>query len=114
VREFLNVAANELTGHSRFLAKSSVYVLGICERELRDGPVTSQAEQEQLTALVGADGTPAQLRNALSGQIRSGTHDDRWEALVAGLLAANIHEVRIVKASHLAPEHLGTTERQSP
>jgi len=114
VREFLDLAANELTGHSRFLAKSSIYVLGICERELRDGPASSQAQQERLAALVGAQGTPAQLRRALAGQIRSGAHDAGWDALIAGLLAANIHEVRIVKASHLAPEHRSTTEGQTP
>lgn len=115
MREFLNVAANELTGHSRFLAKSSVYVLGICERELRDGPVTTQYEQKRLAALVGTGGTPAELRRALAGQIRSGAHDDdRWDPLIAELLAANIVEVRIVKESHLAPEHRDTIERSPP
>jgi len=105
VREFLEQAAGELNGHSRFLAKSSVYVLGICDRELRDGVGYSREEQERFMQLLGTAGTLSELRRQLSRKIRSGEFDSRWDALIDELLAATINEVRVVKANHLSVEH---------
>ncbi len=107
VREFLDQAAGELEGPSRFLAKSSVYVLGICERELRDGAGYAREEQALLARFVGHEGTPADLRGRLASQIRAGAHDARWDELIGELLAATINEVRLVKADHMATEHRG-------
>ena len=109
VRVFLDQAADELKGHSRFLAKSSVYVLGICERELRDGVGYAREEQERFARFLATPGTPSELRTQLGRQIRSGEHDSRWDALIDELLAATVNEVRVVKANHLSAEHRGSS-----
>ncbi len=105
VLQFVTECTSELQGQTRFHALSSSYVLGICERELRLGPIYEREERERLSQFLQASGTLDQLRDSLCTQIRAGVHDSASDALLRMLLAMAVNDVRIVKPEHLAPDH---------
>lgn len=73
VREFLSdELAPQLDGRLRFHARVAANVLGIVERELRDGPAGAAAEGARLAALLGEEGSPAELAARLAALLRSG------------------------------------------
>ena len=76
VREFLErdvMAATE--GRVQFHARVAVNVLNIVARELELGDDLARAERERAAALLGHDGTPADLERELAAAIRSGALD---------------------------------------
>ncbi len=105
VQQFITECTPALEGQLRYHALSSVYLLGICERELRLGPVYERAEAAQLSQFLGQSGTHQELLAELCTQIRAGTHDAAWQGLLDMVLAQVTNDVRIVKPAHLAPEH---------
>ena len=73
VREFLERRAlPELEGHTAFHARVAANALAIVERQLRLGPEAETAELLRLRALLGRDGSLAELNRELCARIRSG------------------------------------------
>lgn len=73
VREFLETKAMpELTGHTAFHARVAVNVLDIALRELREGPGFAAAEGARLSALLGREGSIADLNRALGEAVTTG------------------------------------------
>lgn len=105
VQQFIIECTPALEGQLRYHALSSVYLLGICERELRLGPAHASAEAGQLSQFLGRSGTQQELLAELCNQIRAGTHDTAWQALLDMVLTQVTNDVRIVKPAHLAPEY---------
>lgn len=105
VQRFVAECTPTLEGQLRYHALSSAYLLGICERELRLGPAYERAEAAQLSQFLGRSGTHQELRAELCTEIRAGTHDAAWQALLDMVLAQVTNDVHIVKPAHLAPEH---------
>jgi hypothetical protein len=76
VREFLErEVLPTLTGDRRFNVMVALNVLAIVRRELELGPALADREREGLAALLGRDGTLAELNRELARRIREGTID---------------------------------------
>jgi hypothetical protein len=76
VREFLErEVLPTLTGDRRFNVMVALNVLAIVRRELELGPALADREREGLAALLGRDGTLAELNRDLARRIREGTID---------------------------------------
>lgn len=83
VREYLEGLAAKLGDEHRFDLRVATHLLGIAERELRDGPDFDEDERAALRELTTAAEGEEEIE-ALCRAIRSGDLDDRWtEALAA-------------------------------
>ncbi|HEY0104886.1 MAG TPA: DUF6285 domain-containing protein [Rhizomicrobium sp.] len=72
-REFLEQKAMpELKGHTAFHARVAANALGIVARELEQGALAGDAEHRRLVALLGREGTLADLNRELCARIRDG------------------------------------------
>jgi hypothetical protein len=83
VREFLErdvMAA--VDGRVAFHTRVAVNALGILERELASGPGVDAEEHERLRALLGHDGTIAELTAELASRIRDGSLDVSRERVI--------------------------------
>jgi len=71
-----DLLANDLArlteGRLRFLTRVARNSIDIALRDRRDGSAARAAEQARLKALLGGDGSRAQLRQQLSQQLRDG------------------------------------------
>lgn len=67
-REVLPALDGRLAFHTRVAAN----VLDICRREMLTGPAAETREGERLAALLGREGDPAALNDALCAAIRDG------------------------------------------
>ena len=105
VQKFLDDTGPKLEGEAKYHAQVSSYLLGICERELRLGAAIDNAERARLSAFLGADGSLAEMTEALCAAIRAGTHDGDWDATLDLVLSQIVDKVRIVRPGHLAPMH---------
>ncbi len=75
VREFLEtdiVQDPTIGDDKRFHIRVAINLLATVERELRLGPAANTAEEDRLTALVGAEGSLEEKNRHLSGAIRDG------------------------------------------
>src|ERR1700760_488953 len=82
VRSFIEAKAMpELKGHTAFHARVAANALGIVARELENGPSSANEELTRLKALLGHNGSLAELNRELCQRIRSGTLDIASEAL---------------------------------
>jgi aminoglycoside phosphotransferase (APT) family kinase protein len=83
VREFLERdVMDAVDGWLRFHTRVAANALGMLEREARFGPALAAAERARLAALVGRDGTLAELAREVAAGIRSGALDDRHDEVV--------------------------------
>jgi len=105
VREFLEQAAPALAGETRYHAQVAAYLLGICERELQQGPEQAAAERARLAAFLQTDAPVESLNRMLAAGIRGGVFDQRSEALLRLLLEQSAGQVAVVRPDHLAPLH---------
>ncbi|SPD63227.1 conserved protein of unknown function [Cupriavidus taiwanensis] len=87
-----DTAIPNLGGRAAFDARVAANVLDIVARELRLAPAALAAEQERLRALLGTDGTLAELNQRLCEAIASG----RFEAATPGL-AGHLWAVTLAK-----------------
>src|SRR5215472_17674897 len=74
VRDFLEadiLRDPALSDDKRFNIRVAVNLLATAERELRLGPAATAAEEERLSALVGAEGTIEEKNRRLADSIRS-------------------------------------------
>lgn len=75
VREFLEtdiVQDPTISDDKRFNIRVAINMLATVERELRLGPAANAAEEDRLTALVGAEGSLEEKNQRLSRAIREG------------------------------------------
>jgi hypothetical protein len=91
VQQFLEGAAAELDGVTRYHAQVSAYLLGICRREV--------------AATMGSGGAPDDRFGKLCQDIRSGELDAAWQQTFDTVMAATAAKAAIVRPEHLAPEH---------
>ena len=73
VRDFLrDDAMPQLEGRARLHARVAANVIGLVQRELALAPASDAAERERLRALLGRDGSLAELNGELARRIRAG------------------------------------------
>ena len=86
VREFLQTelqTALEKSDPARaFHVRVAANALMIVERELQHGPAADAGELQRLRALLGRDGTLADLNAELARALRAGERDERDPALL--------------------------------
>lgn len=78
-----------------FQIRVAVNSLAILEREGRLGPGADARELARLKALLGRDGTLAELNKELARQLRTGERDERDTALMAHLDATIADKIAI-------------------
>lgn len=103
VREFLEQhAMPALQGHTAFHARVAANALGIVARELEQGGPSANDELDRLRALLGRDGTLAELNRELCRRIRSG--DIAWNAPA---LATHLVPTTLAKVAVDQPNYSG-------
>ena len=103
VREFLEKhAMPALQGHTAFHARVAANALGIVARELEQGGPSANNELDRLRALLGRDGTLAELNRELCRRIRSG--DIAWDAPA---LATHLVPTTLAKVAVDQPNYSG-------
>ena len=97
VRQFLVEGIEpELDGNLRYYTKVAANLLAIVERELRLGPEQATRHAERLERLGYEDDA------ALSAAIRSGSEDDRLDALLSELREAIRDKLAVARPKHAA------------
>ena len=101
VAEFLrSQALPQLDAHVAYHARVAANALDIVARELTLGPAAAEAAHGRLTALLGRDGTLAELNQALAAAIESGTLDAATPDLAAHLWATTLDKLAIDQPSY--------------
>jgi Domain of unknown function (DUF6285) len=96
VRDFLETQAMPaLDGRKAFHARVAVNALAIVERELESGRVACAAEHARLQALLGRDGSLAELNRELCRRIRAGEIDPGAAGVRAHLWETTLATVAI-------------------
>ncbi|MCZ7525112.1 MAG: DUF6285 domain-containing protein [Acidimicrobiia bacterium] len=104
VREFLERDVMPATdGRVSFHARVAANVLGMVERELALDPEIDRSERARLVALLGHDGSLADLNAELARAVRDGSLDDRRDEVFA-----HVRETVRAKLLVTDPRHLGT------
>jgi hypothetical protein len=85
LREEATPALDRTEPRLGFQLRVAVNSLAILERESRLGPAADAREHARLIALLGRDGTLADLNRELARQLRTGERDERDGALMAHL-----------------------------
>ncbi len=88
-------AAPQLKDRDAFLARVAVNALNTVRREIEQGPAAEASATERLGAILGRDGTWAELNEALCAGIEDGSIDAADPAVMAHLKASIIDQVRI-------------------
>ena len=86
-------AAQQLDGHAAFEARVAAAAVDIVRREI--GSDTGAAEQARLAALLGSDGTLADLTRELAERIRAGAMDASTPGLLAHLEATTLDKLAV-------------------
>ena len=105
VRGFLDANAAQMEGESRYNAQVSSYLLAICEREMRLGAGFDAAERRELAAVLGHDGSAAELNAELAARLRAGRLDEAFPLVLDTLLAIAADKVAVVRPDHLDARH---------
>lgn len=84
-----------LSGRLAFDLRVSINALELVGRELRLGPASAAAETARLSALLGREGTLAELNAALAEQIADGSLDQSSPGLVSHLLATTAEKLAV-------------------
>lgn len=79
----------------QFKLKIAENVLAIVRREIEQGSENAQRENAILAALLGEQGSSAQLSRQLSSAIAAGAFDDRAEELLPALEAISLGQLAI-------------------
>lgn len=104
-RDFLEDDVMEaLDGRLRFHTRVVVNILGIVERELREGPAADAAESASLVELLGHSGNLTDLNAEFAAAIRDGSVDPRQADVAAHVRETVTDKVRIANPGYLAPE----------
>ena len=95
LREEATPALDRTEPRLGFQMRVAVNALGILDREARLGPAADAAERRRLVALLGGDGSLADLNRELARQLRAGERDERDAALMAHLEATIADKIAI-------------------
>jgi hypothetical protein len=95
LREEATPAFDKAEPRLGFQMRVAVNALAILEREARLGPAADARETERLVALLGHEGTLADLNRELARQLRDGTRDERDTQLMAHLEATVADKIAI-------------------
>jgi hypothetical protein len=95
LREEATPALDRTEPRLGFQMRVAVNALGILDREARLGPAADAAERRRLVALLGCDGSLADLNRELARQLRAGERDERDAALMAHLEATIADKIAI-------------------
>ncbi|WP_428668631.1 DUF6285 domain-containing protein [Reyranella sp.] len=95
LREEATPALDRAEPRLGFQMRVAVNSLAILERESRLGPAADARERARLAALLGRDGTLADLNRELARQLRTGERDERDDALMAHLEATIADKIAI-------------------
>lgn len=95
LREEATPALDRAEPRLGFQMRVAVNSLAILERESRLGPAADAREHARLVALLGRDGTLADLTRELARQLRAGERDERDAALMAHLEATTADKIAI-------------------
>ncbi len=103
VARFLDGVRPQLNPRDAFLARVAANALGAVRRELQHGPAAEAAASERLTALLGREGTLAELNADLCARLRTGEMDAATPGLLAALRANAADQIAIDQPTY-APE----------
>jgi hypothetical protein len=104
VREFLERDVMPVVeGRVAFHTRVAVNALGIVQRELDVGADLDVAEHERLRALLGHDGTVAELTRELARRIRAGALDDRSDEVRAAVQESVRSKLLVANPGYLEP-----------
>lgn len=95
LREEATPALDRTEPRLGFQMRVAVNSLAILERESRLAPAADAREHARLVALLGRDGTLADLNRELARQLRAGERDERDAALMAHLEATTADKIAI-------------------
>jgi hypothetical protein len=95
LREEATPALDRAEPRLGFQMRVAVNSLAILERESRLAPAADTREHARLVALLGRDGTLADLTRELARQLRAGERDERDAALMAHLEATTADKIAI-------------------
>jgi aminoglycoside phosphotransferase (APT) family kinase protein len=102
VREFLQRDLSpDLEGRAAFHARVAVNALGIVERELVLGPRVDAPALARVRAVIGRDGAPRELVDALARGIRDRTLDDRDPAVLDAVRAVVRAKLEVANPRYL-------------
>lgn len=102
-------AAPQLKDRDAFLARVAVNALAAVKREIEQGPAAEAAATQRLRALLGREGTFADLNAAFCEGIAAGTIDPLDAEVLAHMKASIVDQVRIDQPGYaglkaMAPE----------
>ncbi len=95
LREEATPALDKTDPRLGFQMRVAVNSLAILERESRLAPAADTREHARLVALLGRDGTLADLTRELARQLRTGERDERDPELMAHLDATTADKIAI-------------------
>lgn len=95
LREEATPALDKADPRLGFQMRVAMNSLAILEREWRLGPEADARELARLKALLGRDGTLAELNRELARQLRAGERDERDARLMAHLDATVADKIAI-------------------
>ncbi len=103
VARWIDSVRPQLAPRDAFLARVAANALSVVRRELQQGPAAETAAIERLAALLGRDGTLAELNADLCVRLRAGDMDAATPGLLAALRANITDQIAIDQPSY-APE----------
>ena len=92
----------ELSGRSAYLARVAANALELVRRQIELEPSFDGAERKRLIALLGKDGTPAELNIALCEAIESRVMDSETPGLAEHLWATALEKMAVDQPSYAA------------
>jgi hypothetical protein len=96
VRDFLlNDALPQLEGRAKLHARVAANVVALVQRQLQLAPASDAAELARLRALLGRDGSLAELNAELAGRIRDGEISPDDTALLQHLWATSLEKLAV-------------------
>ena len=95
LREEVTPVLDRVEPRLGFQMRVAANSLAILERETRLGPAADARELARLEALLGRDGTLADLNRELARQLRAGERNERDSALMAHLEATIADKIAI-------------------
>ena len=102
IREFLErdvMAATE--GRVQFHTRVAINGLNMVTRELRMDPTVAAEERKRVAAILGHDGTPADLERELAARIRDGSLDASQDDVRAHVRAAVRNKLLLANPDYL-------------
>ena len=103
VAGWIDGVRSELNPRDAFLARVAANALSVVRRELVQGAAAEAAATQRLSALLGQDGSLAELNADLCARLREGAMDRDTPGLLAAL-KANIVEQIAIDQPNYAPE----------